>query len=385
MAGSLILMAYSSSSGKNVTLSPRLASGHSEPVYSPDIKIESMEGTGLIDDTRYVFNGRCSNCRSWNGGSVDVVSKSQSFLYATGPDGDIDSDALDAPLKMHLTYGNFKLDMVHATTSTDAAPIIPITNTTDLVATVQGLSKTGVRDIAAQAHAVIMIFCFVGLFPFGILVVRLGNWVRWHAVNQGLAAIGVIIGFGLGVHISSFYNRSKGFGDAHQVIGILLFILVLGQFVLGFMHHRIYKKTQQPTKLAPVHVWMGRVIIPVGVINAFLGFRFAQSPQYNYILAGLVIFFFPVFALILITKKFIQKRRNKNKAASGEEGGGYNLEPWRAPEGQAGFGQNATVTAAPNEHAVPMPAQPDMATFANYQNNGNKRDIGPQQSVREYV
>jgi cytochrome b561 len=65
-------------------------------------------------------------------------------------------------------------------------------------------------------------------------------------------------------------EQSKKFNSAHQVIGILIFIFVLGQFVLGFMHHRIYKKTQQPTKIAPVHVWMGRVIIPLGVVNAFL-------------------------------------------------------------------------------------------------------------------
>lgn len=209
MAGSLILLVYSSSTGTNLTLSPRIASGHSEPVYTPDIKVEALEGTGLVNNSRYVFNGRCSNCRTWNGGSLDVTSESQSFLYATGPDGDIDSDALDAPLKMHLTYGNFKLDMVHATTTSSAAPVIPVSNTTDLVATVQGLSVTDKRDTAAQAHAVIMVICFVGLFPFGILVLRLGNWVRWHAVNQGLASIGVIVGFGLGVHTSGFYNRVR--------------------------------------------------------------------------------------------------------------------------------------------------------------------------------
>ncbi|KAK6085026.1 hypothetical protein SCUP234_03209 [Seiridium cupressi] len=393
MAGSLILMAYSSSSGKNVTLSPRIASGHSEPVYTPDIKVEALDGTGLSSDTRYIFNGRCSNCRSWNGGSIDVTSKSQSFLYATGPDGDIDSDALDAPLKMHLNYGNFELDMVHATSSVGAAPAIPISNTTDSVATTQGLSVTGSRDIAAQVHAVAMVFCFVGLFPFGIFVLRLGNWVRWHAVNQGLALIGVVIGFGLGVHTSYFYNRSKNFKDAHQVIGILLFIFVLAQFVLGFMHHRIYKKTQQPTKLAPVHVWMGRVIIPVGVINAFLGFRFAQSPQYNWVLAGLVIFIFPVMALILFTKKFVQKRWKKTKAAPGEEQGGYDMEPWRQPEAQAGYGQNTTVTAGQNNHPqhtapIVVMGQPDMRSYPSYPGSGggNKSgNLGPQQEVREYV
>ncbi|KAF7534680.1 hypothetical protein G7054_g5991 [Neopestalotiopsis clavispora] len=402
MAGSLMLVAYSSSSGDNVTLSPRIASGHSEPVYASDIRIEALDGTGLVDNARYVFLGRCANCRSWDdgkGGSIDVTSKAQSFVYATGPDGDIRSDALDAPLKMHLNYGTFTLDMVHATTSTATAPSISISNTTDLVATTQGLSVTDVSDKAARAHAVIMVLCFIGLYPFGILVLRLGNWVRWHAVNQGVALIGVIIGFGLGVHSSYFYNRSKGFKSGHQVLGILLFIFVIGQFVLGFMHHRIYKKTQQPTKLAPVHVWMGRVIIPVGVINAFLGFRFAQSPQYNWVLAGLVIFLFPAMALILFTKRCLSKRWKQTKAEPGQDGqtGGYNMEPW-----QPGTQQTTTTTTVNgppppgpyglSQHGAPaglqqQQQQPDMRSFANYgyqsSSTYKRPELGSQQEARE--
>ncbi|ETS81642.1 hypothetical protein PFICI_06644 [Pestalotiopsis fici W106-1] len=401
MAGALMLVAYSSSSGDNVTLSPRIASGHSEPVHTTDIRVEALDGTGLVDNARYVFLGRCANCRSWNingrGGDVDVESKAQSFVYATGPDGDIRSDALDAPLKMHLNYGTFTLDMVHATTADAAAPTITISNSTDLVATTQGLSVLGKSDTAARAHAIIMVLCFIGLYPFGILVLRLGNWVRWHAVNQGLALIGVIVGFGLGVHSSYFYNRSKGFKSGHQVLGILLFIFVIGQFVLGFMHHRIYKKTQQPTKLAPVHVWMGRVIIPVGVINAFLGFRFAQSPQYNWVLAGLVIFLFPAMALILFTKRCISKRWNQTKAEPGQDGqgGGYNMEPWRPETQTATDGQqNAAPPPGPyglSQHGAPVglqqQQQPDMRSYANYSyqsSSAYKRpDLGSQQEARE--
>lgn len=64
--------------------------------------------------------------------------------------------------------------------------------------------------------------------------------------------------------------QSRNFKDPHQIIGLLVFIFVLGQFTLGFMHHRMFKKSQQPTKLAPVHVWLGRFVILLGVVNAFL-------------------------------------------------------------------------------------------------------------------
>jgi hypothetical protein len=45
---------------------------------------------------------------------------------------------------------------------------------------------------------------------------------------------------------------------------------MVAQFVIGFMHHRIYKKTSATTKFAPIHVWLGRVVIVMGVVNGFL-------------------------------------------------------------------------------------------------------------------
>jgi len=53
-------------------------------------------------------------------------------------------------------------------------------------------------------------------------------------------------------------------------MGLLLALLMIAQFVLGFVHHRIYKQTHQTTKLAPMHVWLGRLLIIVAVVVAFL-------------------------------------------------------------------------------------------------------------------
>lgn len=92
-------------------------------------------------------------------------------------------------------------------------------------------------------------------------------------------------------------------------------------------------------------------------------------------------------ALILVTKKFLQKRWNKTKAGPDDQQGGYNLEPWRQSEAQAGFGQNTTVTGGPTEQSYPAAVQPDMRSYANYQSNGGHKlgDMGPQQSTRECV
>lgn len=304
MAGALMLVVYGSENGQNVTVSPRLASGHSEPVFTPDISIQTLPGTGLVNGSAaYLFNGKCTNCRSWRssgkGGddnknkTLDLKSTEQSFLYATGPLGPnaVQSDAKDAPLKLHYSYGTFTLDMVRATGAGGVPVISQDGKNPSRVGTTQRLQVEGKTSKAGTAHAIIMVFVFVGLFPFGTLVLRLGNWVRWHAINQGFGGLLVIIGFGLGADISKLYNRvshlsrseskgeivtdmhtsqSKNFSSAHQVIGIFIFIFVLGQFALGFFHHRMYQKTQKPSKMAPIHVWLGRFIIVLGVINGFL-------------------------------------------------------------------------------------------------------------------
>lgn len=53
---------------------------------------------------------------------------------------------------------------------------------------------------------------------------------------------------------------------------------MVAQFILGFMHHRIYKKTMAPTKLAPLHIWLGRLVVPAGVANGFLSVQCGKSP-----------------------------------------------------------------------------------------------------------
>ncbi|KAK8073566.1 hypothetical protein PG994_004465 [Apiospora phragmitis] len=404
MAGALMLVVYGSKDGQNVTVSPRLASGHAEPVFTPEIDVRTLPGTGLVNGSAaYLFNGKCINCRSWKNGddgknkTLDVKSKEQNFLYATGPPGrgTVQSDDKDAPLKMHYSYGTFTLDMVRATGAGGVPVISQDGKNPGRVGTTLRLQVEGKTDRASAAHAIIMVFVFVGLFPFGTLVLRLGNWVRWHAINQGFGGLLVIIGFGLGAYVSKLYNRSKNFSSAHQVIGIFIFIFVLGQFALGFFHHRMYQKTQKPSKMAPIHVWLGRLIIVLGVINGFLGFNLAQSSYWNLILGGLVIFVFPVILLILVTKHFISKRWNKKDP---KEGSGFDMEPWRQTAEtqqyqQASYQPNPIIARPQTSHGRTGDGGPGLSRMPagatpGYQvhiGTGTPGALGPQQATREYV
>ncbi|KAL1865689.1 hypothetical protein Daus18300_007065 [Diaporthe australafricana] len=271
MPGSLMFMIYPSASGKNVTFSPRLATDHTEPGLYAGVDFEVLSNvTGLMNETTYVYSAVCHNCRTWPGGSIDVNSTSQQFMFASGPGGTVGSDSDKASVKLHYEHGAFTMDMLHATGPAGPAVLNLDTADDNEGSALVGKVTEGMNDWVAVIHAVFMIGCFVGLMPFGILILRLGEWVRWHGLNQAVAMIGVIVGLGLGIKAGTMYNRTKSFNTAHQVIGIIVFIFILVQFTLGVLHHRVFKKTQKTTKFAPIHVWLGRAVIILGTVNGFL-------------------------------------------------------------------------------------------------------------------
>ncbi|KAH7356766.1 hypothetical protein BKA65DRAFT_214470 [Rhexocercosporidium sp. MPI-PUGE-AT-0058] len=319
MDDSLIFMAYSDSSGKNVTLSPRLSYGHVEPSYTKDITVEVLPGTQIVDGN-YTVNAMCKNCRSWKGGSIDPTNTAAKFIYATGPGGNLKSNSLTAGIKRHDLYGAFTMDLTKAF----GVKGVPAIQFADATGTVQTQDSSD-RDFAPPAHAVLMILAFVGLMPVAVMVLRILNSPKWHGVAQTASALVALIGAGVGIKAGMQYNRTKNFDSAHQIFGIIIIVAMIGQFVLGFLHHRMYKKTQLPTKLAPIHIWLGRVVIPAGIANGFVGFPLALNSKYNWALLACVLL------VIVVAGPFAFWRFRRNiskKNALHDEPTGYQAQPW---------------------------------------------------------
>ncbi|EHA55273.1 hypothetical protein MCOR27_001031 [Pyricularia oryzae] len=366
MAGNaLVLMVYASSSNKNVTFSPRLTShGRSEPAPYPDLRFEILPGTGYYNGT-LMFRARCFNCRRWPGGSIDVNSAAQRCIWAAGPSYEVKSDDVAAPLKFHRSYGSFSVNLKAAQGPGQAPTLNFQTAKKSEGAALTGEPRSGKRDWSALFHGIIMIFCFVGLLPFGLIVLRVGNWPRWHAVNQSIALAGIITGFGLGVHISFKYNRSRNFNNPHQVIGILIFIFMFAQFVLGYLHHRMYKQNEgKGSPLAPFHIWLGRTVMIMGVINGFLGFPFALSHRYNYILLGLVLAIAPLVIFLLLYKPLIRPRLwgRKEEQPTEEALPPYTAEPWRQQAPATGHTATVATAQAPETRGIGLS---DMGAWAS--------------------
>jgi len=200
MEDSLMFMIYTDSTGKGITLSPRLSYGHVEPSYA-NITVNTLPGTG-ISNGNYVVNFMCSNCRSWKGGSIDATSTTQKFIFATGPNGNINSNDPNAAIKRHAVYGTFTMDLTKAV----GASSVPVAQNADTAGTVQTQDKTD-HDFSAALHACLMIFAFVGLMPIGILILRIMHSPKWHGLNQTASVVVAILGVGLGVYSGAMYNR----------------------------------------------------------------------------------------------------------------------------------------------------------------------------------
>lgn len=74
-----------------------------EPTYNSSLALTLLPGTGITNSS-YLVRAQCSNCRSWNSGSLNVA-KDSAFIYAVGPAGSIQSDDKAADMRRHTHYG----------------------------------------------------------------------------------------------------------------------------------------------------------------------------------------------------------------------------------------------------------------------------------------
>lgn len=206
MEGALIFVIYSSADGNSVTCSPRPSRADIEPAHDSSLNVETLESH--IQDGKMYFSGKCTNCRNWKGGYLDVTSQTAKGIYAMGPKGSTLSDDKSAGIRYHTSYGSFNIDMNHAT-GTGNAPVIDDNTSAFGAELYEDDQESGKRDLKSTFHAFVMILTFIGLMPGGVAILRFGNSVRFHWINQSLAVLSVIIGLGLGIYDSLYYQRVR--------------------------------------------------------------------------------------------------------------------------------------------------------------------------------
>lgn len=88
---------------------------------------------------------------------------------------------------------------------------------------------------------------------------------------------------------------------------------------LGWVHHILFRRTGKPTWIGTVHVWLGRLIIILGIINGGIGLGDADNStggEVAYIVLAGVSFAAYLCLLALIAYR---DRRTRNAAGEGNE------------------------------------------------------------------
>ncbi|KAI5202678.1 hypothetical protein AUEXF2481DRAFT_39342 [Aureobasidium subglaciale EXF-2481] len=164
------------------------------------------------------------------------------------------------------------------------------------------------------AHGVLASLAFVIFFPFGAISIRLfsfSGFLWFHAIVQALAYLVYIAAFGLGIYMAAQIRRLD---EAHPIIGIVLFVLIFFQPFLGYIHHRLFKKYKRRTFWSYAHIWLGRIIITLGIVNGGLGLELANNTRKGEIAYGVVA---GVVWVVYVISIFVgeSKRRRDRKVA----------------------------------------------------------------------
>lgn len=80
--------------------------------------------------------------------------------------------------------------------------------------------------------------------------------------------------------------------DTHPIIGLVVVCGLFFQPFLGIGHHVLFKRKGGPNALTYPHIWWGRILITLGIINGYLGLRLTGNTMSIYVayavIAGII-------------------------------------------------------------------------------------------------
>ncbi|KAK4221538.1 hypothetical protein QBC38DRAFT_491855 [Podospora fimiseda] len=139
-------------------------------------------------------------------------------------------------------------------------------------------------------HGILAAVAMAVLFPGGSILMRIipGRFAIWaHGLAQ-IAALSIFIaGVALGLQLVRIVRIPNGNGDMwsdpsvnyHPIIGIVVFVCLLIQPILGFIHHAKFKELQRRQIWSYLHLFNGRIFITLGIANGGLGLWMAGASK----------------------------------------------------------------------------------------------------------
>lgn len=201
------------------------------------------------------------------------------------------------------------------------------------------------------AHAVMASLVWVILVPWLAILLRLNIKnpivLKLHAIGQIFSYVVYIAAAGLGIWLA---QQSAAFGiwnDPHPQLGLAILAIAFFQPLFGAAHHRIYKRranalqagqpTKQPgrTTAGRIHLWVGRILIVLGIVNGGLGIRLASYSPFQSdatsrragiiygAVAAVMFLLYVIFVVVFEVKRarFETKEREEREKAIGNKQG----------------------------------------------------------------
>lgn len=315
MAGGQFFIVYTSADGQNVTVSPRLGTGHDEPHSGNAANVTRLSGSG-VQNGSMIANIRCSNCETWNGGSMDFSGSSAGWMMASKEGSSLDTDDIDADISQHTFNHDFSWDFTTAKGGSDANPFLSYNATADQTSSSTSSSgnstgEDGGTSTATAVHAILASLVFVVWFPSGSILLRFSSYrpVLIHGAFQATGYVLWLVAFGLGIWIA----RDQDLEDAgHAILGYIIFATVLLQPLLGLLHHRSFKATGRRGFWSVSHLVIGRTVIILGIINGGLGLILADDASTGARIAyGVIGGLFGIVFLVVVLRVETKKYRGK--------------------------------------------------------------------------
>ncbi|KIW93479.1 uncharacterized protein Z519_06084 [Cladophialophora bantiana CBS 173.52] len=140
------------------------------------------------------------------------------------------------------------------------------------------------------AHAALASVSWVIFFPLGAVLMRLlagQKTTRIHAAIQVFATTIYTASVGMGIWMAQI---TEDLDSYHAIIGLVIFAVIWLQIVAALVHHlALFPKYRRRTTLAVVHIWLGRILITLGMINGGLGLKLSEDAERGeYIAYGVV-------------------------------------------------------------------------------------------------
>ncbi|RYP72467.1 hypothetical protein DL770_007969 [Monosporascus sp. CRB-9-2] len=139
-----------------------------------------------------------------------------------------------------------------------------------------------------EIHGILAAIAFVGLFPLGSIFVRvIPGRFAWivHAITQTVAYIVFIGAAVLGLYLVNTIRippngaslLATSTVNVHPIIGIVILTLLFFQPILGIVHHVKFKRLGRRTAWSHLHLWNGRAMVTLGIVNGGLGLGLASA------------------------------------------------------------------------------------------------------------